>query len=180
MTQVMRIPDFITHYSRGKPFQSITSLSPIEREQILATLNETNAWGLNRFKDQEYLSKRLQTEKKIKALFETAGGQPELDHPIYFFLGTNSRFEEHPDNRAYKIFLKDLPENSVSFTYGDSLLAFDDTYRKLSGDLYQNPMCGKVFLKRDLESLFFSADYPGTGALHIEVQLWVPAKTNFA
>lgn len=173
------IPDFITHYSRGKPFQSITSLPQTEWEQALATLNETNAWGLNRFKDQEYLSKRVQTENKIKDLFKAVGGVPEIDHPTYFFLGSNSRFEEHPANKAYKILLDSLPESSVSFTYGDSLLAFDETYRDLSGERYQNPLCTKIFLKRDLEALFSNVAYPQHESLHIEAQVWIDSKSLF-
>lgn len=174
------VPDFITHYSRGEPFRSITGLAPSERQHVLKTLNETNAWGLNRFQDPEYLVKRIETERKIRSEFEKAGGCATLAHPIYFFLGTNLKFEEHSANRAYKISLRNLPDTSVSFTYGDSLLAFDEAYRKLSGERYQNPLCEKVFLKNDLRLLFSSPDYPEREPLHIEAQLWVnPASIFF-
>lgn len=167
------VPDFITHYSRGEPFRSITGLDESERQQVLSTLNETNAWGLNRFRDPEYLAKRLDAEMKIKFAFEKAGGCPVLSHPIYFFLGINLKFEGHSANRAYKILLQSLPKMSVSFTYGDSLLAFDEAYRKLSGERYQNPLCANIFLEHDLNSLFSSPHYPEQNPLHIEAQLWV-------
>jgi len=167
------IPDFITHYSRGTPFLSISSLAPMDREKVLAKLTEANAWGLGRFKDEEYLVKRIETEKKIQSEFEMLGGKPELSHPIYFFLGINKDFETHPENQAHKIPLHCIPETSISFTYGDSLLAFDKVYRKLSGKKYESPLCSKVFLKRDLKALVTEPAPSGFEPLHIEAQLWV-------
>lgn len=89
------IPNFITHYARGKPFQSLSSLGKSNWAEVVSTLDETNAWGLSRFHDPDYLSSRVQTEKIIRRKFQEIGGKPILENPIYFFLGRNLRFEQH-------------------------------------------------------------------------------------
>lgn len=73
------IPKFITHYSRGEPFLSITSLPENKIPQIIEKLNETNAWGLSRFSDSNYLSQRIETESKLRKAFVARGGEPELE-----------------------------------------------------------------------------------------------------
>jgi hypothetical protein len=170
------IPKFITHYSRGEPFLSITSVSPEKRPEVVKNLNELNAWGINRFLDQEYLARRLELEDTLRKEFIAKGGKPQLSSPIYFFLGRHVEFEEHPLNKGYIVDLQDVPSNSVSFTYGDSLLAYFTDYRELSGERYKNSLCAKVFKIEELENLFAHSEFPKNGALHIECQLWqVPA-----
>jgi hypothetical protein len=105
-------PDYITHYSRGEPFLSLSSVTQDNLQSVLKQLNESNAWGLNRFSDPDYLKQRKQIEQKLRQQFIAKGGKPELDHPIYFFLGRNARFEEHKKNIGYKINLKDIPLNT--------------------------------------------------------------------
>lgn len=166
------IPNFIIHYSRGRPFQSITNSSSEERDKIIKSLNEESAWGLNRFQDSKYLEKRITTENRLRNAFVERGGKTEICRPIYFFLGHNLNFEKHPENRAYRIDLSKIPKDIISFTYGDSLLSFDDEYRNLSGEKYRNSLCAKIFLLNDLDELFSSDQYPDTDPLHIEVQFW--------
>lgn len=160
-----KIPDFITHYNRGKPFRSISNVYDKGLPTVLAQLNETNSWGLNRFSDPEYLIKRIEVEKRLRSEFISKGGNPTLKYPIYFFLGRNSDFEKHEGNKPYMIKLTDLPIDSVSFTYGDSLLAFDNYYRSQSGLKYQNPLCGQLF-KIDEFSKIYDVEEK---ELHIEV-----------
>lgn len=168
----IEVPNFITHYSRGKPFQSLSSLGQSNWAEVITTLNETNAWGLSRFRDPDYLPTRIQTEKIIRRKFQEMGGKPILEHPIYFFLGRNLRFEQHSLNRAYIFSLKDIPTDLISFTYGDSLLAFDQKNRSLSGKKYQNSLCENIFRFENIEDLFSHSDFPKVEPLHIEVQLW--------
>ena len=169
----MEIPDFIIHYSRNEPFRSMTRLSIDKRAEIINDLNETNAWGINRFSDPEYLDRRMLTEQKMRAEFIKRGGKPELMHPIYFFLGRNNQFEKHDRNIGYIISLKDLHSNLISFTYGDSMLAFHEDYRIQSGEKYNNPLCGRLFQIHELEDLFMDINYPRHDPLSIEVQLWI-------
>ena len=60
------LPNFIVHYSRGKPFQSITGYPPEEWQTIIEKLDSSNSWGLNRFADPDYLRQRMQAETKLR------------------------------------------------------------------------------------------------------------------
>ena len=166
-------PDFIVHYSRGEPFRSITSLSTDLREKTIADLTEKTAWGLNRFSNSEYLVRRLEVERSLRNDFIKRGGQPEIEHPIYFFLGRHSGFEAHPLNKRYEISLKDIPKALITFTYGDTMLSFFDDYRTLSGEKYQNSLCNKIFLMDELGELLSHVEYPKADPLYIEAQLWM-------
>ena len=163
----LMVPDYIVHYSRGEPFRTLTSVPEAQWSQTLPTLNEDNAWGLARFKDLTYLSQRLEVEKQMRANFLLKGGKPILLNPIYCFLGRNAKFEESPKNRGYKISLKDISENAISFTYGDSMLSLHEENRRLSGPRYQHELCGQIFSLEELGLL--AAD----SGLHMEAQLWV-------
>lgn len=167
------IPTFIVHYSRGEPFLSITSVPKSNLPQIIQKLTETNSWGLNRFSDPYYLQQRIKTESLLRKAFIAKGGEPQLAQPIYFFLGSNLRFEEHKLNNGYKIELKKISTKSISFTYGDSMLAFNEMNRSRSGIKYQNPLCGEVFLHEELDAIFSSTHFSCHDSLAIEAQLWV-------
>lgn len=168
---------YIVHYSRGTPFLSATEA--LNNKSILDLMNENNTWGLNRFKDPDYLTKRNQVEVEIRNKFLEMNGQPKLKSPIYFFLGRNMKFEEHSSNIGYKINLTDVPVESITFTYGDSLIGFDSEYRRIKINEYKNENCGKLFLKNDLEKLLQELNLITTSKLHIEAQLWVNPNENF-
>lgn len=167
------IPNFIVHYSRGEPFRSITSVCHEDLAGVIATLDETNALGLSRFSDPQYLSQRYQTEKYLRERFIEIGGHPILQNPIYFFLGRHARFEEHERNLGYFIQLQDIDPRSVSFTYGDSMLCFNDQNRQQSGERYRNPLCENLYSLADLPQLFAHPGFPKTERLHIEAHLWI-------
>ncbi|WP_413288210.1 hypothetical protein [Bdellovibrio sp. HCB337] len=168
----MNIPEFIVHYSRGIPFRSMSGLSQKELAETLKELNDTNVWGLRRFSDPEYLHRRLKVEQKIRHSFVGKGGRPELDFPIYFFLGNNARFEEHKSNVGYKINLADVPSHVVSFTYGDSMFSMCENYRQKLGDEYQSHLCSQIYRLDELKTLL-SAIEKEPQKLHIECQLWI-------
>jgi hypothetical protein len=168
----MNIPDFIVHYSRGEPFRSITEVSHENLPGVLNQLNESNAWGLSRFSDPEYLQRRVQVERKIRHGLIGKGGKPELDVPLYFFLGNNSRFEEHKSNVGYRINLKDVAPEVLSFTYGDSMFSLCENYRQKLADEYQSQLCSQVYRLDELTSLISSIENLPQ-RLHIECQLWL-------
>ncbi len=167
------IPDFILHYSRDEPFRSITNVAPHQLEVVINGLNEKNTWGINRFSDLTYLMQRLEVEKIMHAQFIENGGKPELSNPVYFFLGSNIRFEEHPLNVAYAIKLSKLNKNQISFSYGDTMLSFNEENRKQSGERYNNPLCNKIFMLDELNSLFDNKSFPNENALAVEAHLWI-------
>lgn len=172
----MTIPDFLSHYNRGEPFRTLSSLPLVRRAEVLKDLDETNTWGLGRFSDPEYLDRRLDVETRMRAAFVSKGGNPELDHPIYCFLGRNPKFEEDPRNRAYLIRLEEVPQNAVSFTYGDSLIAWNEDYRQTIGGIYLSDLCAQIFTLDELKPLLSRPDFhvhSGAKILHVEAQLWV-------
>lgn len=169
----MDIPDFIIHYSRSEPFRSMSGVPHQRLPEVLKELNETNAWGISRFSDPEYLQRRMAVEERLRKEFISKGGKPTLSHPIYFFLGRNEQFEKQDRNKAYRIRLADLPANSVSFTYGDSMFSFDEDYRRLKGEGYVSDLCPHVYKLEELPSLFSHADFRSPAGLHIEAQVWV-------
>lgn len=172
----MGIPDFITHYNRSEPFRSMSSVAPEKLPVVLSQLNETNAWGVARFSDPEYLKRRIIVEKKIRQEFIVKGGSPILVHPIYFFLGRSAQFEEYKNNKAYLIRLQDLPKNSISFTYGDSMFSYNEDYRLLKGKGYLSELCPQLYTYEELPQIFSHTDYHSEMRLHIEAQLWMSLK----
>ncbi|MGE3759493.1 MAG: hypothetical protein AB7H97_17140 [Pseudobdellovibrionaceae bacterium] len=173
MTRTLGIPDFITHYSRGEPFRSLSDVPNGELDRVLQELNEANAWGLPRFSDPEYLPRRVRVEQRLRAEFIDKGGIPTLEHPIYFFLGRNPQFEEHERNKSYSVRLKDIPKNAISFTYGDSMFSLDEDYRKLKGEGYLSELCPHVYTIEELPALFAHHDLLADTGLHIEAQVWI-------
>lgn len=167
-----RIPDFIVHYSRGEPFRSITGAPFGDVSSILETLDETKAWGLARFSDPQYLDQRYRIEADLRKRFIDLGGQPVLEHPIYFFLGRNRRFEENKRNLGYLIPLRDLHPRRISFTYGDTMFCFHPENRRLAGEKYRNPLCENLYLVEDLPGLVNHPLFPKAEPLAIEAQLW--------
>jgi hypothetical protein len=164
--------NYIVHYSRGEPFKSISSADPDRVQDILLKLDENNAWGLNRFSDPEYFPRRIEVEKKIRQQFIGKGGRPQLEYPIYFFLGRNARFEEHKKNVGYRINLDVLPPGTVSFTYGDSMFCLNEDYRQRLGGEYLSEYCSHVYLMEELTDLI-SEIGQRKNALHVECQLWI-------
>lgn len=175
----MEIPDFITHYNRSEPFRSLSSV-PLEKlVTVLNEMNETNVWGAARFSDPEYLKRRATVEREIRQKFIEKGGKPDLDNPIYFFLGKNAQFEKHERNKAYLIRIKDLPKDTVSFSYGDSMISYNEDYRLLKGEGYLSELCTQTYTYDELPIIFSHADFRSEMRLHVEAQLWVaPTATH--
>jgi hypothetical protein len=161
------------HYSRAEPFRSITAAPTVELQVLINSLNESNSWGLSRFADPNYLSQRLDVEARMRERFFEMGGVPVLAHPIYFFLGRNKRFEEHPLNIGYEVDLSNLDRNQVSFSYGDTMLSFNEENRRLAGEPYRHPLCNRLFMLDDLEDLIKEGIFAGSSALAIEAHLWM-------
>lgn len=170
------IPEFITHYNRGEPFRSVTQSSSHLWPHLIQQLTNENSWGVQRFADPEYLTRRLAVEKLMRDEFIKMGGKPKLNNPIYFFLGRHSGFEGHSANIGYTIDLSDVLSETISFTYGDSMFSYDQGYRRQSGEKYQNPLCAQIYRQEELPTLFRDSHYPTNEPLSVEAHLWeIPA-----
>jgi len=150
----------------------MTSVPADKLPGILKELNETTAWGIARFSDPEYLARRHEVEKRIRQEFIAKGGNPDLEHPIYFFLGGDAEFEKHERNRGYVIPMSEIAESDICFAYGDSMLTFNPDYRAQFGEKYKSSLCAKIFLKNELESLFSHPEFSKDHYLRIEALLW--------
>lgn len=163
--------DFIIHYNRSEPFRSVTSHDKSQWPKIVSELHENNSWGLTRFKDERYLQSRCEVELRMYNTFIEMGGKPKNQNPFYFFLGRNSNFESNQKNIGYKVYLKNLSSDIDTFTYGDSLLGFDEYNRSLSGEKYKNNLCSQIYTLSNLKNLL--SEIPQVDPLHIEAQLWM-------
>ena len=114
-----------------KPLQNIMRLpkkQAFEKAGELARKNpETNAFY--RFADFEnYYPRRLKADSIIYRLFIELGGKPKEKHPLSFAL-QNSRYLDNwfGNGIITRIPLKDIPDEYISFTYGDSSAMIEKT-----------------------------------------------------
>lgn len=104
--------------------KSITQLPKEEAYKMakaLSSNNEGTAFG--RFSDFEnYYPKRIKTEKWLYNSFIEAGGNPQVKNPYYFVLHHSTYLSEWFDNALItSILLKDIADEDISFTIGDSM-----------------------------------------------------------
>jgi hypothetical protein len=159
--------------------RSITELTPAQAERVIVELSAANTIAFERFRFPAYLAQRRRAEASLRAKFVALGGQPIRSCPIYFVLGRSvSFFEKHePDLRWASIDLDAVPEQCVSFTYGDSsvndLIARGEWLGEPSRQLWH----GEVYRRHQLQALVERIGLPPEwrpGRDHyIEAQLWM-------
>lgn len=183
----MTIPGSLFYYyeSSRRPFLSISELDSSEFKDMMIGLADADT-PENRFdedwKREFYLFFRPYTEKKIRDFFVRKGGKPVLNAPRYFTLGPSNWFLDWYENPAtIEIPLKEMPSESVSFTYPDSmtsLLIAEDRFEPFAK--YKQPYHGEVFRLEELEGLIAQYGFPDEddptnreyGNRIIEAQLW--------
>jgi hypothetical protein len=180
----MRMPDFLSHYyeKSAGPFSNLSMLPIEQAEEILAEIRRNG----NRFASQRssaYLSKRLALETKIRRLFEEKGGQPKLTHPHYLILGSSPWLKGwYVDGQELRIQLASIPNECVSFTYGDSFPAINYNDGKPSrGQVYTTSELGEIIRLYGLPQEW-NPDGKGGPERYIEVQVWdeTPLKEYFS
>jgi hypothetical protein len=161
--------------------RSITELDPGEAERVIVGLSAANTIAVERFRSPDYLPQRRRAEARLRAKFVALGGQAIRSCPIYFVLGRSvSFFEKHEqlDLRWASIDLDALPEQCVSFTYGDS--AVNDLIARgewFGDEPSRQPWHGEVYRRHQLQALVEKIGLPPEwrpGRDHyIEAQLWM-------
>ena len=74
---------------------------------------------------EHYYSLRMDIEKLLYSTFESLGGNPREQHPIYFILHESKTLVDYQcDSTPYKIKLADIPSDYISFTIDDSMVAY--------------------------------------------------------
>ncbi len=165
---------FIVHYCHPncKPFQNIMRL-PKEKAFALAdklAYDNPNTTAFYRFADFEnYYPKRLKTDEILYQKFVALGGKPKEKHPLSFVLqGCDYLNEWFGNGVIYRIALKNVDSESVSFTLGDSCAQYERT-----GNI---EMVTKEQLLARIEKFDYNIEnfmgYVKENYSYIEVQVW--------
>jgi hypothetical protein len=151
-----QVPDYITHYhlAQKQPFLNLSDLSAEELSIVMRDLEDRRAEeGLKRVFGRRYMELRRLTEERLYDLFIRAGGKPERTVPHYFVLGSCEWFRGlSPHMQEVVVPLRDLVQETTSFTYPDSFTAMEFGPQF---DLPQvpRPYHGKVFLLQELDEV---------------------------
>jgi hypothetical protein len=172
------IPDFLTHYFRNRPFQSLTELPPETMDRVLTRLAETRDLP-RRLRSSFYFEERHRIEETMFRQFVAKGGRPERREPHYAILG-ESEIWAGIEPRSIRLPLAVIPTDVISFTWTDSWAAYVD--HDLRGNpIPRKPAYGMVYRLEELARLFEEFGWPGerwkTDAewqhdVYVEAQIW--------
>lgn len=155
--KLMNIPKFLYHYyeSTRAPFLSMSELLASEFSKIMDEFskNDTTENGFDLdWKRDFYKMFRPYTESFIRGKFIEKGGQPKLKAPRYLSLGPCPWFMNWYKNPAeIKIPLDDIPSDSISFTYPDSMMSLliaEDRFEPFAK--FKQPYHGRVYRLEEL------------------------------
>ncbi len=149
---------------------NITEYSENEQRTIAEQLSHCSGRALRRF-DQfnDYISRRLETEKWLYSAFLTTGGCPVSIHPFYFILGENQQLKHDfgINAKALQLDTNLIHSNHISFTLGDSV------------GIYFSSAPNKIYLLDQLEDILSDPEFiqwqmKPLESYHkyIEAQLW--------
>jgi hypothetical protein len=126
--------------------------------------------------NQEYISRRLKTEQELYNQFRAKGGKPQKLHPYYLTLGACDEwfFGKKHCFGSLAFELSEFDENTISFTYGDSIPTFMEEYD--DGKEYRK----KVYTFREIKELIHRYGLPQEWnpmeeygpENYIEAQIW--------
>ena len=168
------MPDFLSHYYERAdgPFSNLSMLPLEQAEEILDEIRRDG----NRFASQrasDYLKKRLELETRIRQRFEEKGGKPKLTRPHYMILGACPWLKKwYVDGQELQIKLASVPQECVSFTYGDSFPAMNYKDGKpYRGQIYTLSELGEIIRRFGLPQEW-NPDGEGGPERYIEAQVW--------
>jgi hypothetical protein len=172
------IPDFLTHYYRDRPFQSLTELSPEAMDRVLTRLGEIRDLP-RRLRSSFYFEQRHRTEQTMFEQFVAKGGRPERRQPHYAILGESEIWADI-EPHSIRLPLAQIPTHWISFTYTDSWAAYVN--QDLRGNaIPRKPAYGMVYRLEELEDVFRRFGWPGERwkadanwqhDVYIEAQIW--------
>ena len=111
--------------------------------------SESHIELLPRNYNQKYISRRLKTEQEMYNQFLAKGGKPERKHPYYLTLESCDEwfFKKKRCYGSLAFDLSEFDENTISFTYGDSIPTFMEEYD--DGKEYRK----KVYTLKEIKEL---------------------------
>ena len=116
------------HYfdRRTGPFRSITAISQDEARKVLENIRNERPGSFCAQRNEEYISKRLKCEARLRKEFTAIGGVTEIDSPHYMVLGASPWLSTWYEQSDYiKIPVDKFDISKISFTYGDSMPTFN-------------------------------------------------------
>jgi hypothetical protein len=131
-------------------------------------LGKNNGNAFYRFKDFiNYYPRRIKTEKWLYNWFLELGGEPEIEHPLYFVLEESDYLNEwFNKGKVIKIPLSIIDEKHISFTIGDSNVIYHEENRR-------NPFLKNELIKIIEEHTGKIGNILGEMEIkYIECQLW--------
>lgn len=106
------------------PLQNIVRLPKKEAFRVAYEIASENvgSTAFGRFADfKNYYPRRIMADKCLYESFVSLGGKPEVRHPLSFvFQGSEFLNNWFDKGTVTKIYLKDIPSEFISFTFGDS------------------------------------------------------------
>jgi len=177
----MSIPQFITHYYLPEtgPLKSLSDLSRGVEDPVFENFLQRHKHdpSYRRRYGKSYLKRRKVVEDRLRDAFILRGGKPKRQHPFYFVLGNSPWFKGLNEGQCeFRVNLSDLPPESVSITFPDSLITFTAE---------EKPYYNQVFLVNEIDKVVAEYGIPSTDQLwsyerywegdfelYIEVQVW--------
>ena len=123
----------IVNYCHPKcePFMNILRIPKDEAFALAYKMSAENpeTTAFYRFADFEnYYPRRIKQDAELYSQFKTLGGNPQESHPLSFVLqGSDYLYDWFGKGTVYEMFLKNIPAEYISFTYGDSGAVFNKT-----------------------------------------------------
>ncbi|NEU60475.1 hypothetical protein [Paenibacillus sp. ALJ109b] len=162
------------HYfeKRVGPFRNLSSLSEQDAEAVAQHIRQEGRNFASQ-RSADYMMIRRELERKAYEQFISKGGKPTNRYPHYMTLGACTWLESwYTEPDWVTISWEDLPDDSVSFTYGDLF----PTMRYMD----DKPYCKQVYTKDEILDIIQSYGWPQEwnqqGDLgperYIEVQVW--------
>jgi len=142
------------YYERNLgPFRMLTDFTVDEARKIVtADIGKKNT----KYTDVEgFLQMRYGCDARLREAFLARGGRVERNNPVYMMLGEHSSWATAYEKPAViKIPLAEIDPMTVSFTYGDSFVIFEQN--KFSTEEYW----GKVYFRDEMLELISRIGYP--------------------
>lgn len=116
------------HYfdRRTGPFRSLTTASHEEAQKIMEKIKHDRPGSFCAQRNDDYITKRLNCEARLRREFLAIGGVTDIDSPHYMVLGESrwlSTWYEQSDHIKIPVGKFDI--SKISFTYGDSMPTFN-------------------------------------------------------
>jgi hypothetical protein len=164
-----QLPGEITHtFDPENPF--LSNICDLPRTQAEAVLDRIRATGTRAIK-ANYLARRHRTENWLIEERRRLLGDTRRERPIYCFLGNFDDGLDLSRPRALVMPLSAFPEETLTFTYPDSMasLLYATREHHAAG---RRPYHGRVFTLAEILLIVEEFRMPGPTERFIEVQVW--------